>query len=328
MSKFYTPIDWGSVSPPFVGTLYGKESFFKEEEVRRAKKTFSGRDVLEIEVDESKETLERIRGELSSENIFLDTEKLIILREIGKIDNSSVIENYCKNPSSSKIVLLLSKNQSRVQKWIRNLQDHVSKQCKSIKSYKLSDWIQEYAKRREYKIQKRYAEVIVDNVGENLFALSNELEKIFVCHEGEGKIQEEDLQAALFQHSEMGQFDIVEAWANRNEKKTFRLLSIHYEKNSRDPTLKILAAFLHHVENLIYILSAKKFSRSRSEIQDYIGKPSFIMKKLYKQASNWNLSEMKKSYNKLCEIDAKIKTGSDGRVLLENFIASKFTEEE
>jgi DNA polymerase-3 subunit delta len=323
---FYQFIDWSSVSPPFVGVFHGKESFFKEREVQNAKKELDEYDVNEMTLDDSAQSVADVRNALSTENIFIDQDSLLIFHDADRLKNEEVLENYCDDPSSSRIVLLMSRHKSRIKKWMRNLDANVVKECEEIESYNMADWIKEYSRSRGYRMKKRYAQAIVENVGSNLFAVTNELEKIFVYAGKSNSIEKDHITSMLYQHSEMSQFDIVEEWAKQNTDKALHLMSVHYDNSSRDPTLKILASFLHHVENLIYIRSALDNHQSKSDIQSHVGKPSFIMKKLYQQAGCWNLSELENAYWHLCDIDVSVKTGSPGRLLMEDFVLSDFSE--
>lgn len=320
----YSFTNWGPIEPPFVGVFYGKESFFKLGEIQTVKKEFGGFDQHDVRVDDSKESEAKVRDLLASDNPFFQQKQLIILRDADTLRDESLVESYCEDPSPEKIVLLFSRHKGRVKKWLRTLNADQVKETKTVKSYKVDDWLVDYASKREYKLKKKYAEVIVKNVGDSLHALSNELEKMMVFHDGDGQLTQEDIQSVLFQHSEMSQFDIIEAWSRGNVKKALNLLTVHYEQTSNDPTLKIVGSFFHHIENLLYIKSALNSHESKDSIRSHVGKPPFIMRKLYDQCDNWRVSELNEVYSTLCDIDAGVKRGSPGRLLLERFITSDF----
>lgn len=325
MSDFYSFTDWSSVSPPYSEVIYGAESFFKSEEVKRAKLEFDDYDIRDIDVTELDDPESELRSLFETTSPFFETNYFNIVRNADHLEDGELFSDYCSQISSD-ILLVLSRDQFNTKKWIQNLNADRVKESSSISGYNISDWIVEYCSDHGHEITDGLAEAIYNNVGDDLYAISNELEKIFIYHEGERRITSKEVQDVLFQHSRMKGFDIAEAWGRQSHDKALNLLTIHYEQSSRDPTLQLVGTFLHHVENLIYIRSAKNAREDNDSIRSYVGKPPFIMKKLYDQVRNWELSQLKRAYTYLCDADVKAKRGTPRRLLLENFVVSSFTD--
>jgi DNA polymerase-3 subunit delta len=314
-------------SPPFTYKMFGPEPFFKDRVRQFAKANYSGFQIKERSLDDSPECLAQVRDLLFSENPFFDQKQLLILNRADDLKDLSVLDKYCDQPSSSRVLLLFSKDQSRIKKDFRNLETDQTDEAGKIKKYDLADWITSYAQQQGFSIHKRFAQAIVSNVGTDLYTIANELDKVFINHDGDGgPISQEDITSIIFQHEAVSQFDGIEKWGHKKRDQALRLITNHYENSSGDPSLKILASFFHHVQNLLYIASARRSGKPKKELYSALGKPPFIVDKLYKQASNWSPDELKNAYAELANIDHRIKTGDCGRLLIERFILSNHTD--
>jgi len=127
---------------------------------------------------------------------FLSDYRVLILKELEKLRGSwKKLITYCENPVPSSVVILLYnpfdewKSRSRAPRDFERLEAVVRRTGKAIKFERLTSadlrtWAQQEAKRLGAELEPEAAEALVQNVGEDLFGLQNEIMKLSLFCEG------------------------------------------------------------------------------------------------------------------------------------------------
>lgn len=314
-------INW--TQKPKTCLLTGNSEFLKEREVRRAIAAHAGYSVLEFEAGSDMDVVERT---LMSRSLFSD-KKLVVIRSIGDAKSRrKILLEYCANPLDDVTLVLVSKHQKRLVKWItQDLKTEVSEKLEELSSWELPDWVKKEANARGLTFPKSFAEAIVLNVGTDLYSLSNELDKLQVYCSGRKDVEVEDIEAVLFQHTAISPFEVIDLWAMGERDHSVRMFLTHLENTPRTEWMKsvlvILGGLQDRVENILKAKDMKGRGKSSSDIAKKIGvSPYIYMNQLTPQLSVRKSMVLEDAYINLASIESRVKMGAPGKLLLESFL--------
>lgn len=183
------------------------------------------------------------------------------------------------------------------------------KELKLLHGESLRKWILEKIKEKGIKIKVDALDLLMVLVGNNLFEMENEIEKLYLyCQEKEKQIiEKEDVENLCGWYFDVNIFQLVDAVGERNVKKTITTL-LKLLDQGEDP-LSILGMLGYQFKNLLIVKSLVKRDLSEKEIIQKIGLHPFVVKKTINQASYFAEEELKEIYKNLLNIDLEIKTG-------------------
>lgn len=312
----YPKIDW--TKEPSIVVLTGAEEYFKDALVSQARRVLSGYtyNLLWAGIDSDAV----LRNHLY-ETSFFQSNKLLVIRDANKA-GQKLLEGYTDQPCSDNVVVLVAKK-GRLPKWFKALKCNQKAACDSLKPWEYKEWLVKYAQKHGYSLDDSYADAIHQNVGDDLYALSNETRKMFLyC--GESKtITAPDIQAVLFQHTTISPFMITEAWGLRKTESALRMASIYFwQAADRYAVLPIISIFLGHISKLIQFRSLyQEQAFNQSSICQLMGISSYVYDKISQQAQGWKLRELRECYTQMCEIESRTKCGANGQQLLYLFLS-------
>jgi len=159
---------------------------------------------------------------------------------------------------------------------------------------RLRSWVKNEFEARKTEIQPEAIYRLVNFAGNDLWQLSNEVQKL--ASFSREPIQLRDVDLLVKPRIETDIFKTIEALALRNKKEAIFLIHDHLEKG--DNPLYLLSMISFQFRNLLII---KKTGR-------LAGHPYFV-RKTKALADSFTLGEMEKIYCKIFEADLKMKTG-------------------
>ena len=185
----------------------------------------------------------------------------------------------------------------------------------------LDKWIKTAVSDRGGQIQNRAVYELATNVGNNLQALENEIEKL-TLYRGVETITKEDVEMLGVHSAESNIFDLVDALGNRNGKKAVALLQAKINEGG-DP-FYIFSMFIRQFRLLIQVSSClEKGIVNKNEIASAVGCHPFVAGKLSQQARSFSTEQLRKIYAHLLKIDVGVKSGkTDMATELDLLVAS------
>ena len=181
-----------------------------------------------------------------------------------------------------------------------------AQEFKLLQPYKLKEWIKKYVKEQKGSIGDQAVEKLVDYTGNDLWRMSNELDKLIAFERK--KIGVEDVEELVKPEIDVNIFNTIDALGQKDKKRALKLVHDHLKKGESE--MYLLDRFVYQFRNLIKVKTGG-------------GKDlhPFVFKKTQSQARNFSFEELKKIYRKLLAIDLDIKTGKvNARIALEMFI--------
>jgi DNA polymerase-3 subunit delta len=184
----------------------------------------------------------------------------------------------------------------------------------------LEKWIREQVAERHGRIHPQAVQLLAVNVGNNLEALANELDKL-VLYKGEGQeITAADVTLLSPYAAEANIFDLVDALGNRNSKKASLLLQQKFSEGI-DP-FALFPMFVRQFRLLIQVKELADSGKRAPAIGQELKLHSFVVGKLYQQSQGFSLSQLEQIYHHLLDIDIGCKTGrQDMNTALTLFVA-------
>lgn len=169
---------------------------------------------------------------------------------------------------------------------------------------RLAQWVQEEFKFRNCSIDHGALTKLIDTVGNDSWALTNEIEKL-TAYAGKRGIGVADVDLLVNQSKELNIFDLIDAIGSQNNKKAFELLYCEL-KTGRDPYY-ILTMIIYQFRNLLTVRDLQDRGLPEAEISKKAQLHPFVVKKSLR--SPFNTERSIRIYNNLLALDTGFKMG-------------------
>lgn len=181
-------------------------------------------------------------------------------------------------------------------------------------NYSLGDirkLIQEEIKEKGYNFEKGVEDFLIDNLNADYENIMSELKKIMTYSAKDKKITKKIIASLIKPKTEISIFKTIEAIAAKNKKEALRLVSEHLRAGENP--LYILKMIAFQFRNILSIKQKEEnplFNKSFLSLQKaFPGMHPFVIQKSLYQAKKFHLSQLKKIYRKIFQIDLSIKKG-------------------
>lgn len=252
-----------------------------------------------------------------AKNIFFDDfwealcqRSMFIQKKLFFVENVFGVEKFAVDfakkvkdiVQSTDVVVVLEKKEPSVKNPLFKaiLKQGQVQEFKKLDSRQLKDWIKKDLARYMAVIEESAINSLILFVGDDLWRLSNELKKLASYSK---KIREEDVKLLVKPKAEAEIFHTIDALAERDNTRALRLLQKHLEKG--ESPFYIFSMFVYQFRNLLAVKSAEGDPDRLRQLKLH----PFVLKKTNLQASRFSLSELKKNYQKIFNLDLAMKTG-------------------
>ncbi len=180
-------------------------------------------------------------------------------------------------------------------------------------------WIRERVKSEGAEIDAAATQLLLEYIGNDLWALSHEINKLIAFLGEEKIIKPHCVRELTSAKSKDDIFGLVDAIGMKNKKLATDLLKSQWQFGS--PPLHILSMLARQYRILLQVRD------HAGETSDSLAKKlklhPFVVKKSLAQARKYSEADLKKMYTKILEMDRLMKTAPfDPEFLIEKFIAS------
>lgn len=313
-------VDW--YKAPRVVLVSGPEDYFKESLQESALKALDGWQAHHFDAEGGEDA--PIIATLVTESFF-PVRKVVFVANANKMTSVKALENYCERPDGDTVLVLIASG-GKLPKWYTSLKCDQHVVCEGLKPWEYKDWVASYCRRHGYAIPEFLAEAMVANVGQDLHALGNELAKVFILMGTKRReIEMGDITAVLVQHQGLAPFKVVEAWTARQKAEALRLCAMYFHQSSdAGAALPLVATLLGQVEKMLLFLSYQTGEHAKRDVCQMMGISPFVFDQLQRQCHHWKISPLRKAYRCLCDMDYRIKTGSNGQTIVNWFLSQDF----
>lgn len=256
---------------------------------------------------------------------FMAARRLVVAKEIEALKAADLDEllAYLQSPSPSTCLVMIS-NQPRYEK--KPVIAAVEAVGAVVRFYELLDrdmpgWIENWCRQRGLTIQREAAVYVWQTLGNDLQAVSNELEKTVISVKDRKNISFNDVKAVVGNFREYTSFDLADALGKKNREEAFLILSRLIQEG--ESPIGLLGSIAWNFRRLL---------QARVMVDEGMG-PDEVMKKLRppvifhqatsfkEQVRSYSLAELEKAFEVFLNADRALKSsGLSGKLVLERMI--------
>lgn len=172
-----------------------------------------------------------------------------------------------------------------------------------LKEKEIKGWIKDNFK--ELKVENNALDEIINYVGNDLWRIKNEIEKLSSFKKG--SIEINDVRKLIEPKTESAIFETIDAIAKRDKKLALELIHKHLKKG--DPPFYLLSMINYQFRNIISVKDMKEKGRNYGQIIKESGLHPFVVKKSLSLSEKFSMEDLKKIYKKIFQTDISVKTG-------------------
>lgn len=291
--------------------LYGPDNFRSRQKLKEIINQYqkihkSGLNLLFLNGSELK--FEDFKDIFQQSSMFSE-KKLLVISHICQ--NNDFKEKFLKNNqeyfSSKEIILFYEEGEPKEDKFFHLLKEKGKSQFFGLLDReKLKLWLKKELVKRQIKIETLALDKLIEFVGNDLWQLNNEIEKLASYKKGE-IIQTADVELLVKPKIETDIFKTIDALAQKNKSQALKLIHQHLAKG--DHPLYLLTMINYQFRNLLIIKDLIERQQPYYKLAKLTGLHPWVVNKTYEQGKKFSLGELKKIYQRIFQADLEIKTG-------------------
>ena len=305
--------------------IYGVDKYLIDKEIDKIikKNKIDNNSIIKYSLNE--DSIDNILEDANTFNLFSDT-KLIIVNDANIFNSSNdiltdKIINYLNNYNNKSYLVftLLSDkidNRKKITKVMSDKGNIINLNKKEVDT----NYIISYLKENDYQINMSDARMILNKVGNNLFSINNELDKLMLFKLEDKVIDKNSIDLLINENIDSSLFALVDSITNKDKNKMLKLY--HECLLESDPIM-----IINMLANKYILLYQVKRLISDGYSDDKIAKELEVHPYPVKLARNmcysYSVKEILDIILKLANLDKDIKLGNvNGEVGLEFLLLS------
>lgn len=184
--------------------------------------------------------------------------QVIIVKEAQNIRSLSAMEKYLNGSIQSTIIVWCYKNgkidsKNKLLSLVRAV-GGVIFESKKLKDYQLTTFINDYLKTKNIHIEPKAAQIVADQVGNDLNRLSSELNKVVLyLPKGTNMVTSEIVENSIGISKDFNAYELRNAIINKDVLKANRIIN-YFNKNPKATSLySLLPLLFTFFENLLIV---------------------------------------------------------------------------
>ncbi len=300
--------------------------FFGEDGFRIKQKLDDVRQHFIKNIDPGSFSLEEINGEKTSiaeisEKIntgsLFTKKRMLIIKNIFKNNNDNLFKNLLsliktkKDDKSNALVfidenIVTTKLKENGKKLFLSLKkEPYSQEFKLLNHKQVYDLAKNIFLKKEQKINPSALSLLIEKTNNDLWQLNNEINKLSALAK-DRQIEVEDINNMVSGEYEEKIFILIDSFFEK--RKSIAYKTLHEQLSASLSPEYILTMITRQIKILLEIKSAQKITSSNNLAQ-VLNLHPYVVKKSLSQVNNFSLSNLKKIFNHLIELEYKNKTG-------------------
>jgi len=256
---------------------------------------------------------------------FMSERRLVIAKEIDALKAADLEElaSYLRSPSPTTCLVMIA-NQPKYEK--KTVTGPVEANGAVVRFFPILDrdimqWIDTWARQRGLSIQRDAAQYVWQALGNDLQAITNELQKAVIYIKDRKNITLEDVKFVVGDFRDYTSFDLAAALGAKNREKAFLILTRLVQEG--ESPVGLLGSISWNFRRLLQV---KAMELSGTELDESLKKlrPPVIFHQataFKEQVRSYSLTELEQAFEVLLNADRSLKSsGIGGRLVLERMI--------
>jgi DNA polymerase-3 subunit delta len=176
----------------------------------------------------------------------------------------------------------------------------------------LAKWVAEQFRVHEAQADAEACRALLELVGDNVDELAAEIEKLAIWADGE-PISERDVQRLTAARAETSIFALTDAWGRRDQTAALRACEEILDRSPRPRSSelhRLVSQLASHVSRVRECQALAAEGVTAREAAGRLKRAPFYVEKLFGQARNFGVEELRDAIVRLAELDAALKGGS------------------
>lgn len=307
--------------------LYGSDSYRSHhklneiiEEYKKIHK--NGLNLRFFDCEESDSVIDNLKDEVRQSSIFKEKRLNIITNLFSSALVREKFSEGVKDLLKSDDIIVVYEEQDikKSDPLFKNLlKSAKSQEFKELSGAQLIKWIEKEFEYRKTRIDPLALNLFLDYVGNDLWRLFNEIEKLVNFKNGK-TITVPDIKLLIRPKIENDIFKTIDAISQKDKKQALNLLYSHLDNG--DSPIYLLSMMAWQFRNILMVKDLLEKNKPYDLIVKKTGLHPFVVKKSYYQSQKFSLSAIKKIYQRIFEVDLGMKTGKiDQEMALDLLIA-------
>jgi DNA polymerase-3 subunit delta len=312
--------------------LYGRDDFSLREELARIKGELDSDGMLSVNTDvlDGREVSPEQLMAICDTMPFLSAHRLVVVEGLLKrfdrperprrgaraargesteaLERWRGLAEYAQRMPDTTTLVLVDEEVSGKNPLLEALKPHGKVQeFRPIGQKKMVSWLLARAEKDGLDISPPAAQLLADLVGDNLWVLASELEKLGAYAQGR-RIEGADVRALVSEAHDISIFAMVDAIVEKRAAVALRLL--RQLTTAGVDGGRLLAMVVRQYRLIIQAREMMTAGLPTQEIGQRLGVTSeFVLQRILDQAQRYSLSRLKAAYRRLLEADVGVKRG-------------------
>ncbi len=308
MKKLNEEIREGTLKQAYL--LCGDEAYLRRQYRDRVKKALMGDgDLMNLNCFEGKGIVPGEVIDLAQTMPFLAERRVLVIENSGFFKKGGEdLAAYLADPAPSAYFLFV---EAEVDKRSKLYKAVAAKgrviECKTPDDGVLKRWVAELLMKDGKRITQRDLDYFLEKTGTDMENIRGEVEKL-VCYALERDVvTAQDIEAVCVRQIDSRIFDMVEAVADKKQKKAMEL---YYDLLTlKEPPMRILFLIARQFNLLLQVKELKNKGYDTRSIGEKVGLKGFIAGKYVSQAAKFKEAELKRALTDCVETEEAVKTG-------------------
>ena len=163
------------------------------------------------------------------------------------------------------------------------------------------EWVKSEVKENKFSIDEKATILLIENIGNNLNKLENELQKVYLNKKDNEIINSKDIEMYVGINRDYNLFELQDSLVNKDLNKAIKIVSYFESNPKNNPLQKTILFLFNFFSKLLFVMSHKMYEAQK--ISQILKIHPFAAKSYIKATSKYSMNEVKKIIKYCREID-------------------------
>lgn len=240
---------------------------------------------------------------------MMSEKQVLIVKEAQDLSRSiEKLVSYAENvqPTTVLVINYKYKKLDKRKKLYKAI-DKVGVLFDSKKLYdnQVADWIRRVLSGKNYKIEPKAAQMLVDFLGTDLSKIANELKKLMLILPKETIITDHHIEENIGISKDFNNFELLKAIGSVNVVKANRIINYFVENPKNNPTVMTISLLNNFFTKLLLFHGLQ--DKSKSSVSKSLGVGFYFVDDYFLAAKNYTMRKVAKVIGYLRDADVKSK---------------------